>query len=212
MRFLLFHILFFWSFLTYGNLSFEREEIKCKIPQDQPQYEFNFKFKNIGKYPVKILSVKSSCSCTVATLEKNIYQSGEVGEITGIFNVNRMRGLQEQEITVYTDNESQSFIKLRFKIDLLPDCEINARLLYWKNGAKCVSKKVTLTVRTPEWELNCLKYDKNKFTVNVVKKDEEYIMFVAPIFTKTATRDLLKIELKNRENKTKTFAIHMAIK
>ena len=164
------NILFFLPYITYAELLFECEVLECEIPQSQSQYKFSFKFKNVSSNSIRILSVKSSCSCTVATLEENIYKPNESGEIKGIFNIGNRQGLQEQEIIVHTDSVSQSLIKLRLKINLLDDYEINPRLLYWERATESVSKEVTLVIRNPEWVLSNIKYDKNKFTVNFIFK------------------------------------------
>ena len=197
MRFLFLYILFFLPYITYAELLFECEVLECEIPQSQSQYKFSFKFKNVSSNSIRILSVKSSCSCTVATPEENIYKPNESGEIKGIFNIGNRQGLQEQEIIVHTDSVSQSLIKLRLKINLLDDYEINPRLLYWERATESVSKEVTLVIRNPEWVLSNIKYDKNKFTVNVVRNKDKYVIIVKPVSPEIAIRDLLKISLEN---------------
>lgn len=212
MRFLFLYILFFLPYITYAELLFECEVLECEIPQSQSQYKFSFKFKNVSSNSIRILSVKSSCSCTVATPEENIYKPNESGEIKGIFNIGNRQGLQEQEIIVHTDNVSQSLIKLRLKINLLDDYEINPRLLYWERATESVSKEVTLVIRNPEWVLSNIKYDKNKFTVNVVRYKDKYVIIVKPVSPEIAIRDLLKISLENKSHETKTFALHALVK
>lgn len=212
MRFLFLYILFFLPYITYAELLFECEVLECEIPQSQSQYKFSFKFKNVSSNSIRILSVKSSCSCTVATPEENIYKPNESGEIKGIFNIGNRQGLQEQEIIVHTDSVSQSLIKLRLKINLLDDYEINPRLLYWERATESVSKEVALVIRNPEWVLSNIKYDKNKFTVNVVRNKDKYVIIVKPVSPEIAIRDLLKISLENKSHETKTFALHALVK
>lgn len=212
MRFLFLYILFFLPYITYAELLFECEVLECEIPQSQSQYKFSFKFKNVSSNSIRILSVKSSCSCTVATPEENIYKPNESGEIKGIFNIGNRQGLQEQEIIVHTDSVSQSLIKLRLKINLLDDYEINPRLLYWERATESVSKEVTLVIRDPEWVLSNIKHDKNKFTVNVVRYKDKYVIIVKPVSSEIAIRDLLKISLENKSHETKTFALHALVK
>lgn len=199
-------------YITYAELLFECEVLECEIPQSQSQYKFSFKFKNVSSNSIRILSVKSSCSCTVATPEENIYKPNESGEIKGIFNIGNRQGLQEQEIIVHTDSVSQSLVKLRLKINLLDDYEINPRLLYWERATESVSKEVTLVIRNPEWVLSNIKYDKNKFTVNVVRNKDKYVIIVKPVSPEIAIRDLLKISLENKSHETKTFALHALVK
>lgn len=212
MRFLFLYILFFLPYITYAELLFECEVLECEIPQSQSQYKFSFKFKNINSNSIKIISVKSSCLCIVTTPEVNTYKLNESGEIKGVFNIGNKRGLQEQEIIVHTDNVSQSLIKLKLKINLLDDYEVNPRLLYWKKATESVSKEVTLVIRNPEWVLSNIKYDKNKFTANVVRNKDKYVIIIKPVSPEIAIRDLLKISLENKNHETKTFALHALIK
>lgn len=199
-------------YITYAELLFECEVLECEIPQSQSQYKFSFKFKNINSNSIKIISVKSSCLCIVTTPEVNTYKLNESGEIKGVFNIGNKRGLQEQEIIVHTDNVSQSLIKLKLKINLLDDYEVNPRLLYWKKATESVSKEVTLVIRNPEWVLSNIKYDKNKFTANVVRNKDKYVIIIKPVSPEIAIRDLLKISLENKSHETKTFALHALIK
>jgi len=212
MRFLFLYILFFLPYITYAELLFECEVLECEIPQSQSQYKFSFKFKNINSNSIKIISVKSSCLCIVTTPEVNTYKLNESGEIKGVFNIGNKRGLQEQEIIVHTDNVSQSLIKLKLKINLLDNYEVNSRLLYWEKATESVSKEVTLVIRNPEWVLSNIKYDKNKFTANVVRNKDKYVIIIKPVSPEIAIRDLLKISLENKSHETKTFALHALIK
>ena len=117
MRFLFLYILFFLPYITYAELLFECEVLECEIPQSQSQYKFSFKFKNVSSNSIRILSVKSSCSCTVATPEENIYKPNESGEIKGIFGAGKKGALVLNSDTgvygVFSGYPSQSQLKLK---------------------------------------------------------------------------------------------------
>ena len=198
--------------ITYSALIFNSTVIKDNVWHGLESYKFNFKFKNIGKNSIRILSVTTSCACTIARLEKDKYDPEEYGEINGTFNIGGRRGFQEQEITVHTDDVSQSQIKLRLKIKILADYEISPRLIYWDKDGECAAKEATLNINNPNWDLKDIKYDKSKFMVETSKDDGKHTIKVTPLSTNISLRDLIKVELKNKDNAIKFLVVHVLIK
>lgn len=212
MRIFILSIFFFLPLLLKASLVFNETIIEDEASKRQAQYEFCFKFKNTGKSPVRILSLKSSCSCTVANLEKDIYQPGDFGEIKGIFNIGNRQGLQEQEIAIQTDNISQSQIKLGVKIKILEDYKINTRLLYWERSENAVIKKIILNINNNDWKLHNIKYNADNFAIKAEKGANCYIINAIPVSTEAPIHDLIKLELKNGNNEIETLALHALIK
>lgn len=62
----------------------------------------SFHFKNVSREAVKIHGVESSCGCTVAKPSRMIFQPGESGEITVTLHLAGRRGLQRQQIKLYS--------------------------------------------------------------------------------------------------------------
>ena len=65
-----------------------------------------FTFTNVGKQPVTIDSVKPSCGCTTAGLEKKIFQPGETGHLTAVFTIGSRKGDQAKSIRVNVRGEN----------------------------------------------------------------------------------------------------------
>lgn len=148
----------------------------------------------------------------MARLKKDKYDPGESGEINGIFNIGDRRGFLEQEITVHTDDVSQSQIMLRLKIKVLADYEISHRLIYWNKDGEYTTKVAILNINNPNWNLKDIKYNKSKFMIEVSKDDGKYIIKVTPLSTNFSLRDLIKVELKNKDNEIRFLAVHVLIK
>jgi len=72
-----------------------------------------FKFKNIGKSPLVISRVQSSCGCTVPEKPEEPIMPGANGEIKVKYDTNRQGGFSK-EITVFS-NASEPQKKLRIK-------------------------------------------------------------------------------------------------
>ena len=205
-------IVLLFNNIVYSVVLFDSTSIVDEIWHGLGAYKFNFKFKNIGKNSIRIVSVTTSCACTVARLKKDKYGPEESGEINGTFNILGRRGFQEQEITVHTDDVSQSQIKLRLKIKILADYEISPRLIYWDKDVECTAKEAMLNINNPNWDLKDIKYDKSKFIVEKSKDDSKHIIKVTPLSTNISLRDLIKVELKNKDDEIKFLVLHVLIK
>lgn len=72
-----------------------------------------FKFKNVGKSPLVISKIQSSCGCTVPKKPTEPIMPGESGEIEVKYATNRVGGFSKM-ITVYS-NASEPTKKLRIK-------------------------------------------------------------------------------------------------
>ncbi len=72
-----------------------------------------FKFKNVGKSPLIIERIKSSCGCTVPSKPKDPIMPGKEGEIRVKYATNRIGGFNKT-ITVYS-NATEHVKRLRIK-------------------------------------------------------------------------------------------------
>src|SRR5210317_1626398 len=72
-----------------------------------------FKFKNIGKSPLIISSVKGSCGCTVPTKPEEPIMAGESGEIKVKYATNRI-GPFSKQVTIMS-NAYEPKVVLRIK-------------------------------------------------------------------------------------------------
>ena len=91
-----------------------------------------FKYENKTQKPIKITSVKSSCGCTVASLEKEEVAPGEKGEVTATFKIGGRTGMQQKSITVTTDDASQPVVNLLLKAMIAVPLEIQPSFVYWE--------------------------------------------------------------------------------
>jgi hypothetical protein len=72
-----------------------------------------FKFKNVGKSPLEISRIQSSCGCTVPEKPEGPIMPGASGEIKVKYDTNRLGGFSK-EITVFS-NASEPQKRLRIK-------------------------------------------------------------------------------------------------
>lgn len=121
------------TIMVLGFLTFTMNAQETEKPKDPnaPAFEFvtevidygkielnadgvrTFKFKNIGKSPLVITNVKSSCGCTVPKKPTEPIMPGESGEIEVKYATNRPGGFSKT-ITV-SSNADESLKTLQIK-------------------------------------------------------------------------------------------------
>lgn len=85
------------------------------------KYVYDFKFKNTGPAPLKILSAKPGCGCTVISPVADETPSGGEGAITATFDSRGRTGMQSKTITVTTNDIENPVIGLRFTVEVIKD-------------------------------------------------------------------------------------------
>ena len=96
----------------------------------------DFHFTNIGTKPVKIKEVHTSCGCTTATLDKDVYAPGEKGKITANFAIGGRTGVQEKTIYVATSDSKEPQLILQFKATIPKLLDIDTIFLNWQRGSR----------------------------------------------------------------------------
>ena len=111
----------------YDNFGSWSEEQLANAPHiliDTEEYNFgqctegdvinhDFTLTNIGKSPLVIHKVKTSCGCTTSSLEKDTLAPGESTKIKVRFSTAAKRGGQAKEINIITNDPDQPKVTMR---------------------------------------------------------------------------------------------------
>src|SRR2546430_14852152 len=89
---------------TRAELAWEKKELELHPAIGAPEAVAVFKYQNKSDKPIHFNSVKTSCGCTVAALEKNDVGPGEKGEIKATLKIGDRSGLQTKTVTVETND------------------------------------------------------------------------------------------------------------
>jgi hypothetical protein len=92
----------------FGDIKEEKEEAKCI-----------FSFKNIGKMPISILKVETSCGCTTPDYTKTEILPGDTGFVKAIYGTRGRPGGFNKYMYVYF-KEKSNYITLTIKGNVLP--------------------------------------------------------------------------------------------
>jgi hypothetical protein len=117
-----------------AQLKWEQTTIELHPSVTDQETVATFKYENVGDKPIKILDVKTSCGCTVASRKKDDAAPGEKGEITATLKISGHTGIMEKQVTVTTDDEKnpQSVLTLKADVPLL--LEVKPTFVFWKQG------------------------------------------------------------------------------
>ncbi|HTM54943.1 MAG TPA: DUF1573 domain-containing protein [Pirellulales bacterium] len=93
--------------------------------------QFRFEVKNIYEEDARIVSVRSSCSCTSLQVPKQLLKTFETGEIIADFNTRDFQGQRSATIFVRLDCVSQAEVQLRVSGFIRSDVVLQPGALDW---------------------------------------------------------------------------------
>jgi hypothetical protein len=124
-----FSLLVFIGFLFISCNSSEKLE-NTKIKFDNETYEFgeipygkdaskSINFKNVGKYPLQIEKIKSSCGCTVLRFEQKKIEPNHFGEFEVFYDANAIGRFKKSIYVYYNGLDSPSKITITGEVEYL---------------------------------------------------------------------------------------------
>lgn len=78
------------------------------INEDGGGVPTTFKFVNVGKKPLKIINVLTSCGCTTPEWTKDEVKTGDTGYVVAVYNPQNKEGSFSKTLTVITNGDPQS--------------------------------------------------------------------------------------------------------
>jgi len=199
----------------FAQLKWESQELTLKPTPLDSSVVGHFKFKNAGKYQIKIKSVTSSCGCTTVALEKRSFEPAETGEIVATFNIGERVGLQEKTILVESSDPEAPKTVLLLKV-LIPEiAEVKPTFLYWPSNEPIKEKEIAVKIleNIPVKTLTVSSSDPNVVTrVEAIKAGKEYQIVVKPKEGTKAVNAMLSIDLDYPPEKPKRFFAKIRMK
>jgi len=135
----------FISATVHAELRWDQTTLELHPTYGEKEAIGHFKYQNIGKAPMKLTSVKTSCGCTVANWKKDEIAPGEKGEITATFSIGNRTGTQVKAVTVETDEPSSQPMVLTLKAVLPEGLSLEPGFVSWKIGEPPTAKTLLVT-------------------------------------------------------------------
>lgn len=185
-----------------------------RSPEDR-YVEAHFKFRNAGKAPVTIRTVRTSCGCTTAQLAKKTYVPGEEGEIVAKFTFGGRTGAQRKTIRVYTDEEPSQESVLDMRVFVDQALEISPKLVFWRTGEPGEPKVIQVTA-DPARPIRIRSVSTSNpqivASLSTVKPGERYTISVRPSDTSRKQSAELAIETDFPPDAPRTYNVHARVK
>jgi len=128
-----------------AQLQWENRDVELQPSISDTQLVANFYFVNAGNKTVKITGMRTSCGCTTASLEKNVYAPGERGKITAQMEIGGRIGAQEKHVYVTTDQSKQDWV-LTFRAAIPEVLKVEPIFLNWSRGEELMPKTADVKV------------------------------------------------------------------
>lgn len=96
-------------------IQFEETLLNFGVITQGDTVEHRFVFENIGTEPLKILSARGSCGCTVPKYSKDEVKPGAKGEVFVRFNSAGKMGKQNKTVTLVTNASTDKTIVLTLR-------------------------------------------------------------------------------------------------
>ena len=194
----------------YALLEWGTQTVELQARITDKEAVGHFKFKNTGSYPVKILTVSASCSCTAAVADKKTIGPGETGEITATLTPGRSEGLSQKVVTVITDDPSQKNVFLYLKVFIAPVLSLDPPYLVWAPEEALMPKTVHVSTGAtyPVHEVNVTTSNPNvKATIERLASQREYTVTIVPKATAARIIALVKVQADYPTDRPKVYYV-----
>lgn len=195
-----------------AGLEWERTVQEFQATPAQEKVSAIFPFKNTGSTPVTIASIRTSCGCTAAQLEKRDYAPGEAGEIVAEFRFGGRVGHQEKTVSVVTGDAGAAPVELRLKVEIEEPLKVLPSLVFWRLGEAPTPKRIDLRA-APGRQMRVTGVDgplpEFKSKLEVVSEGEHYILVVEPTTTvaRVAATFKIRADIGGKPTSCQAFAI-----
>lgn len=129
-----------------GEIIFDHPEQKIDPKLDDKSITVKFSFKNSGSRAVLIKKVVSSCSCTVAASDKQIYLPGECGAISATVEIGSFHGEMRKTIFIQTDDPDHPNIELSVHLNVPSLVKLSKSMVEWNEGPTYSEANVSVTI------------------------------------------------------------------
>ena len=200
---------------AFAQLEWENHKLEFHPALQETNVVAHFRFKNISDNPITVLSVKSSCGCTIAQAEKKACGPGEKSEVVVTFTFGQRVGLQEKTILVETDDSQNKTELLTLSVHIPQLLKIEPSFVYWKRGEEQTPKTIKVTVNDDTLvHIVKIQSSNKQLTTKLeeIKTGKEYVIHVTPLDTQTPAWAILNIETDAPSNRWKVFTTYAQIR
>jgi hypothetical protein len=195
-RFLMLLPLLLFAIPARAQLQWDKPIQRFERSPDDHAIEARYTFRNAGAAPITIKSLRSSCGCTTAKLDRKTYAPGEAGEVVVKFTFGDRKGLYRKTVTVNTDEKTSEPVVLSLLVDIHEPLTIAPALVFWRTGEENLPKSVQIDAESAQHvHIKSVSSTNPRFIATLVagKAGEHYAVAIAP--TDTAQKDAAEVHV-----------------
>jgi hypothetical protein len=185
-----------------------------RVPEDKEIWA-HYAFQNTGSTPVTIKTLRSSCGCTTAHLDKKNYAPGENGEVLLHFVFGDRKGPLRKTVTVTTDDKTAEPVVLNLLINIHDPVTLTPALVYWRTGEPAMSKSVQFTAEASQKvHIKSVTSSNPRLVAKLetTKPGEQYAISVAPADTAQKESAEISVQTDFPPDAPRAYTIHARIK
>ncbi len=173
-----------------------------------------YAFTNQGAAPVGIVSIKSSCGCTTAALEKRTYAPGESGEIVASLKIDNRQGVQKNTITVSTD-DGEAPVVLTMETTIPRVLTLQPAFVIWHLGGAADPKSISIKIgiNDPVRIVSASSDNENvAVEVETLSEGREYRLNLYPLSTDETIKARVTVETDYPAGAPRSYVIHAHVR
>jgi hypothetical protein len=214
MRFLL-SLLIATAAVAHAELSWDKPTQQFDRSPEDEAVEARYSFRNTGAQPVTIKSLRSSCGCTTARLEKKTYAPGEQGEVTLRFKFGDRKGLYRKTVTVNTDEQNAEPLVLNLIVNIHDPLTFTPALVWWRRGDASEAKTVQAeSAPGQRVAITGVSSSSPAFSARLVttQAGQKYAVVITPASTTEKTTAEIKVQTNFPADAPRAYTIHARVK
>lgn len=184
-----------------------------RSPEDK-RVEAVYRFRNTGSATVNIKSVRSSCGCTAANLDRKTYAPGEAGEVTARFVFGSRTGGQRKTISITTDEPGAGPTVLELRVQIAQALEVRPALVFWRTGETPAPKAVQLVAGGRPVKVRSVLSSSPRISARLetVEPGASYTVIVQPADTAGRESAEVTVQTDFPPDAPRAYTIHARIK
>ena len=208
-------LLIFTGVRLHAQLTWDRPVQEFhRVPEDKEIWA-HYAFHNATSAPVTIKTLRSSCGCTTAHLEKKMYAPGESGEVLIHFIFGDRKGPYRKTVTVTTDDKTAEPVVLNLLINIHDPVTLTPALVYWRTGESASPKSVQFTAEASQKvHVKSVTSSNPRLVAKLetTKPGEQYAISVAPADTTQKESAEISVQTDFPPDAPRAYTIHARIK
>ena len=179
------------------------------------EIEVRFTFRNAGAAPVTIKTLRPSCGCTTAHLEKKTFAPGEAGEVVAHFAFGDRKGPHRKTVEVRTDDAPTEPLLLDLRVNIHDPLTIAPALVFWKRGEPGEAKTVQLTADAGQHvRIKSVASSNPRLPAKLetIKVGEQYVVSVTPADTTQKESAEISVLTDFPADAPRSYILHARVK